>query len=190
MAPATVPPRNSDDKANQVSNDNLPPHELQEGFQQNNVSNSRSDISPEISASLPSTLLDSPCQERNKTKSASKESSGSGVFVFDKLFNTYPVIARGKSTQAASATGTSEIWGTLKRHPLDTLRTRGFGSESGGRVGGILTGEVTNTAEEITKMRTSLKRAQEEVTQERERRGACEEKTRMAHVALEAESKR
>jgi len=188
MAPTTVPPRNSD--SNQVSHDNKPPHELEEGFQQNNVSCSSSDLPPEMSASLPSTHLDSPCEERNKTKSATKGASDSGVLVFDKLFSTYPAIVRGKSTQAASATATSEIWGTLKRHPLDTLRKRGIGNESGGRVGGILTGEVTTTVEEITKMRTSLKKAKEEIAQERERREDCEEQTRLAHAALETESKR
>ena len=208
----TVPQSSDHSKHNQASNDNLPPPELEEGLQQktiseprqageppidrgdrssNSSSNNSGNLPHEAAASLPSTRLDSPCQERVKTKNAPENGSGDGVSVFDKALNTHPASAEEKSTGAVPATASSEhVWDRSKRHPLDTLRKRGFGGDNADKVGEIFTGDVTTAAEETTNLRTSLRRVQDEVAREREGREVYEEQARVAHEALETESKR
>lgn len=134
--------------------------------------------------------LGSSCQERLQTTIADygEASSGNGGTASDKLAGTHPAIGRTNLARAGSAA--HKIWGSPPRHPLDTLRQKGFGSESGGsRSGGGTTGG-TNTADEITKLRASLKRAQEETARERERREVCEDQARVAYASLEAETKK
>lgn len=110
----------------------------------------------------------------------------------DKLINSYPAIGRGSPVRMESAKERhQQPRNTSKRHPLDTLRKKGVGGDiGGGRNGAADTGGGMMTADEITKLRASLKRAQEETAREKVRREVCEEQARVAYVSLEAESKR
>lgn len=103
---------------------------------------------------------------------------------------TYPIIKRTSPGQVDPAKPTpQQIWSSPNPHPLDTLRKRGFGSEYGSRSGGPTAGG-SSTADEIAKLRLSLKKAQEETDRERERREVCEKQARAAYASMEAESKR
>lgn len=136
--------------------------------------------------------LELPCQEeRIQTGIADGEtSSRNGGNASDKLLNTYSSIGRRSAARGESATPrTQQICNTPNRHPLDTLRKKGFGGDYGSRSGGALN-DGNCTADEIKKLRVSLKRAQEETARERERREVCEEQARVAYVSLETESKR
>lgn len=137
------------------------------------------------------TGLESPFRGRTRSVGADGEkSSGNGGTAVDKLLNTYPSIAERSLTRLESATSRPQQNRIVpNRHPLYTLRKKGFGSDCGDRSGGAVAGEMS-TADEAKKLRTSLKRLQEEAARERERREMCEEQARLAYVSLEAESKR
>lgn len=135
--------------------------------------------------------LESTRQELTQTVIADgKASSRSGGAALSKLFRTHPAIERTDPTLVESATPTPPpVWNAPKRHPLDTLRKKRFGNGHGSSGEGTVTGD-TSTADEITKLRVYLRRAQEEAARERERREVCEEQATMAYASLEAESKR
>eukprot|EP00752_Nemacystus_decipiens_P016892 g15121.t4 len=113
--------------------------------------------------------------------------SGIDGTALDKPAGTHPATERTSLARPGSAT--HKIWGAPLRHPLDTLRKKGCGSESGGRNGVVVAGG-TSTADEIAKLRAALKRTQEEAARERGHREVCEEQARVAYASLEAETKR
>lgn len=154
------------------------------------------DSNPDANSSKPPSRalagLGSTCQERSHTAiDDEKTGSGKGGTASDKLLNTHQAIGKASPMQVESSTPrTHQIWSKPQRHPLDTLRKKGFGSDYGGsRSAGTSTGGMS-TADEITKLRASLKRVQEENAWERERREVCDEQARVAYASLEAESKR
>lgn len=128
-----------------------------------------------------------------------KISSNNSRVVADSLVNAHPTPGRKHLTRAVAGaarpeqpptTSGKQAWELSNRHPLDTLRReRGFESASAGAISGSGASTV-DYAVVITKLKTSLRRAQEENARERERRQECEDQARMAHVSLEAESKR
>lgn len=159
---------------NTISSPSSPPNETgQAGESSAGINNSRAS-----STSRPLAGLGSTCQERIETVT----SYGIGGTATDKLLSTHPTIMRKDPTRAG-------LSNTPKRHPLDTLRMKGFGSEYGSRSGGGVAGGM-DAADEITKLKASLKRAREETARERERRAVCEEQASLAYASLEAESKR
>lgn len=125
-------------------------------------------------------------------------SSDNGRIAADNLLNTHPApcrkhlireIAGAARPELPLPTSVKQTWDLSKRHPLDTLRERGYGSANGGTKpsGGA---SMVDNAVIITKLKTSLRRAQEENARERERRHECEDQAKIAFLSLEAESKR
>lgn len=119
---------------------------------------------------------------------SSDRGDGSETSVGNKQ-QTRAVAGVARADQPPPSSG-KQAWELPKRHSLETLRERGFGSASGGiiPVGSATT--VVDDAVIITKLNTSLRRAQEENARERERRQEYEDEARMAYLSLEAETKR
>lgn len=133
--------------------------------------------------------LESTGQERLQTIIADGEAtSGNGGAASETMVSTDPAVGRTNTTRARSAV--DKIWDSPVRHPLDTLRKKGFGSECGETRGGGGTTGGTSAADEVNQLRASLKRGQEETAREKERREVCEEQARVAFASLEAETKR
>lgn len=89
---------------------------------------------------------------------------------------------------------TPELPLSPRRHPLDTLRKKGFGGGNGNKVGvnggGDMRSEEGGDQPIVLKLRAMLRKEEEERARERERRKFSEKQARLAYASSETESKR
>lgn len=97
-------------------------------------------------------------------------------------------VSRGQPMGRGAASQTTPPSLPLKkhRHPLDTLRKRGFG----GSCGTTAEGDGEETAAVVAKLGLLLRREREAKARERDGREMAEEQAKVAYASLESESKR
>lgn len=138
------------------------------------------------------------CNKGEYATNNDKQQNVASGLLFNKTNSGKDLICPATASRKPFTRG--EVWGvplTPKRHPLDTLRKRGFGNGSGrsegyGGGGGVSCGTGGGGVDEVVvaKLRTALRREQEERARERKGREVSEDQARLAYTTLEAESKR